>query len=266
MKDVWTSFLAPVLAALVVAYLLGNYQRTNESLLQTEVNWIETDNPFTSETFAPTLQTKDSKLDIALRSELSRVFDSYNRIRVVTLEIRNASERVAKDIKVSLPSGGIFLKRLEGSANFSAVTQVDIENLAPGADYSMLAMLRPSFAATEPNVLVLHDGMRAPLVSFRTPEYLRWWVSLFDTYPFLFFAIVPSCLVLGFVTLIFLPVGMYAEKNPAFKAAISSKADIRKLQTFLDYLRDHRPDKLSPSPEEAVAPTPPASAVNKPEQ
>lgn len=246
--DWWRTFWAPlivaVLAALTAGIVLGRLQRPEVPAVSASVQWVDFPSPLFSldvkafESVNKLVQGVSGGADV--RSVLEKLQYS-SKMSVATISVSNNGNIRSKEIELSAADVTFFPSETS-KENKPTVGAMTIKALNPGATADVFA-LTPSATYRHASLLALHDGAKIGVISKVLPDEVVWLVNLLlDS--FLLTALLFIFLIFGIVVAVMVPFVATIESSPALKAKHISKKDMAKLVAFVDYVRQHHPDKL----------------------
>jgi hypothetical protein len=239
-KELWATLVAPVIVGIIVGYSVGR-DTLPQPVISVEISWIDAPNFLTSDHLGPESKDASDKQKVA-RTQLASLLDGYRRLDAASVKITNTSDRASKQIVASLPDGGVFFVQPDSKA--SSGIELTVPELNPGESTLALALIKPVSFADNPNILIMHDGVRIKPTYDRVPSELRWIVDFLRD-NFVLAAMLFPVMIFAVLLMILAPFAVLIERSYDLKVRFTPKGELLKLKQFLDYVAEKYPEKLA---------------------
>ena len=242
MEGIWKTLAAPLIVAIVsgiiVGIIIGRINTPETPSITAVSQWIDVPNPVYSlsqnsiddaEKIANSLF---GKTDIRRLIQATR-FDPI--LRVVKLELTNNSELRSKEIEVSGNKESGFASSQTPALPFAS--KIKLRTLDPNASATVIGVIGLVDTFFSPRLLVLQDGKKVDVSSKNLPDS-------FEEYPL--YMIIVGMFLAGsaLFILIAIPVAIASSISSKFRAKLTTKEELAKTLTFIEYLREHNPEKF----------------------
>jgi hypothetical protein len=246
MKNFHSSIVGQAIAALLAAGVLffaGRITAPDGPSLNSEMRWIDVQNPFLRIGPTADLQKKFEgifEVDIPLSAIDAVRF--LREIRVGKLEIKNNGDTRTQQIELVSPSSSVVIVDVDGKKTISTESPTKIGVMNPNSSVQIYT-LSPTWYSNMPFIL-LNDGRRIELDSYASNNDFNPFRYYVLKYPFLTFVLTLASAWLWALVFIWASIFIYAEYNLDFKARQISTKTILSHLALIEYVREKYPDKM----------------------
>jgi len=247
--SVAAKFALGTISALVVGLAIATYTyhlNTPESaVIEVKYQYLKVPNPtffLNSSDYAAIGDLyKKLRFSFPVTDLLGRV-SRDSELSIVTVSIKNRSDLRSKSVEVSL-GGSVFWHRDGGRSTLADRYQMD--SLDPGETVGLIAFA-DVYRLLDPQLRALHDGRKIETFALTIPDSELYGLAQVAVHaPGLIGFLTSMGAVLLLTALVGIPIAIILRYNVALKAKLIAAPDAKRLQVFLDYVRQHYPDKLA---------------------
>jgi hypothetical protein len=246
-------FVAPLMVAVLAAafaFWLGRSTAPDIAILQGELRWVDIESPIYHQpagfvrTYAPFLPGNINTKSPAFALFVSAVdrLRLEKNVRVAVLTLRNDSNIKTQGVEVTVEAEGLMYSGQMDGEQIPASAHIDVKPIDPGSKTNVY-IVAPSWSRYIETVRALQGGKKVAISVQEVPEGFDSLITLVGSHPTLYYFALLFMVMFVTLVLLILPFAIALRSSVGLRAWTMNAAEVKRLTTLLDYIKQRYPEK-----------------------